>query len=100
MTQEQNPGQQIQVKITDEVLKGVYANSMQVSHTNDEFVLDFMNIFPANGVGIVTSKVIVSPAHYKRVLAAMQQNLKLFEDKFGTIKQSDMPEPKIGFKAE
>ncbi|MEK7651888.1 MAG: DUF3467 domain-containing protein [Patescibacteria group bacterium] len=100
MNNENKQDQQIQVKITDEILKGVYANTMQVSHTPDEFVLDFMNIFPASGVGIVTSKVIVSPAHYKRVLAAMQQNLKLFEDKFGTIKHVDTPEPKIGFRAE
>ncbi len=100
MTQENNQEKQIQVKITDEVLKGVYANTMQVSHTNDEFVLDFMNIFPVNSVGIVTSKVIVSPAHYKRILAAMQQNLKLYEDKFGRIKEGETPEHKIGFKAE
>ena len=56
--QEQNQ-QQMQVKVTDEVLKGVYANMVQVGHAAEEFVLDFMNLFPP--AGIVTARVILSP---------------------------------------
>ncbi len=90
--------QQIQVKVTDEVLKGVYANMVQVSHTPEEFLLDFMNLFPPSG--ILTSRVIVSPAHMKRILAALQENLKRYEDQFGSIKSSDAPAHQVGFRTE
>ncbi|MFQ5901786.1 MAG: DUF3467 domain-containing protein, partial [Thermodesulfobacteriota bacterium] len=40
----------MKVKITDDVLKGVYANSMMVTHTREEFMLDFINNFPPEGI--------------------------------------------------
>lgn len=80
--------QQMQVKVSDEVLKGVYANMMQVAHTPEEFILDFMSIFPP--AGIIASRVIVSPGHLKRMAAALQENLKQYEAKFGEIKAGDI----------
>lgn len=77
-------GQQIPLKIEDQVLKGVYANMMQVAHTAEEFVLDFMNVFPPSG--IVSARVMVSPAHMKRIVAALQENVKRYEQQFGEIK--------------
>jgi hypothetical protein len=87
MPQEQN--QQMQIKITDEILKGVYANAMQVLHTQDEFVMDFMDIFPPNG--IVNARVIVSPANMKRIIEALQENLKKYEEQFSEIKKTTNP---------
>ena len=100
MSQQQAPeGQkQIQVKIPDEVLKGVYANMVQVGHTPEEFVLDFMNI--VGTAGIVNARIIVSPGHFKRLIAAMQGNLKRYEEQFGNIKESREPDHKIGFRTE
>lgn len=94
--QNQTPqqSQQIQVKIADEILKGTYANMMQVLHTKEEFVVDFMNLFPPHG--IVSSRVIISPGHMKRIVAALQENLKNYENAFGQIQPAE--EPKIGFK--
>jgi len=89
---------QIQVKIPDDVLKGAYANMVQVGHGPEEFVLDFMNIFPPSG--IVSARIILSPGHMKRVVSAMQDNLKKYEEQFGAIKPSDQPEHKIGFRTE
>jgi len=94
---EQNQ-QQIQVKIPDKVLKGVYANMAQVGHTPEEFVLDFMNIFPPSG--ILSARVILSPGHFKRLLGAMEDNLKKYEAQFGAVKLADQPEHKIGFRTE
>ncbi len=90
--------QQLQVKVTDEVLKGVYANMVQVGHTPEEFILDFMNLFPPTG--IITSRVILSPGHMKRIVAALADNLKKYEDQFGSIKASEGPSQKIGFRTE
>ncbi len=91
-------GQQMQVKVSDDVLKGVYANMVQVGHTPEEFILDFMSLFPP--AGIVSSRVIVSPAHVKRIIAALQDNLKKYEEQFGTVKSAEVPERKIGFRTE
>ncbi len=59
--------QQIQIKVADEILPGKYSNMAQIVHTKDEFVLDFMNVLPPQG--IITSRVIVSPVHMKRLAA-------------------------------
>ncbi len=95
----QDQGRQIQIKIPDEVLKGAYVNAMQVAHTKEEFILDFMNLSPHQGIGIVNSRVIMSPGHLKRVITALQDNLKKYEDKFGKIEEAEAPE-ELGFKAE
>lgn len=81
---QQKDQQQVQVKIPDDVLKGVYANMVQVGHTPEEFVLDFMNVVGL--AGIVSARVMLSPGHMKRVVAAMQDNLKKYEEQFGAIK--------------
>jgi len=72
--QQQPQGNQLQIKIEDAVFKGVYANMMSVAHAKEEFVIDFMNVFPLQRAGMVTSRVIVSPGHMKRILKAMQAN--------------------------
>ena len=101
MKNEKQPNQssnQMQIKISDEVLKGNYANAMQVAHTKEEFLLDFMNLSPHQGVGIVSSRIIMSPGHMKRVIVALQDNLKKYENQFGKIEQADAPNSEIGFK--
>ena len=87
----QNNKKQMQIKISDEILSGKYANAMQVSHTKEELVLDFINLSPHQGVGIVNSRVIMSPGHVKRVIAALQDNLEKYENLFGRIEQADAP---------
>lgn len=89
-----NQPQQINIKITDEVLAGRYANMMSVSHTKEEFVLDFMNVLPPNG--IVTARVITSPGHLKRIIKALQENLGRYESAFGPVKEAEAPK-EIGF---
>ena len=99
MAQQEPNQQQLQVKMSDEVLKGVYANMVQVGHTPEEFILDFMNLFPP--AGVVSARVIVSPGHIKRIAAALAENIKRYEEQFGTIKASEGPEHKnFGFRTE
>jgi hypothetical protein len=93
------PSQNMNVKITDEVLKGSYANMMTVSHTREEFVLDFLNLLPPQG--IVNARVITSPGHLKRIIAALSENLKKYEDQFGAIQDVTGPSAsEIGFKTQ
>jgi len=95
---QQSP-QNIQIKITDEVLKGVYSNMMQVVHTPEEFIMDFMNVVAPQGV--VGARVIVSPAHIKRIVAALADNIKRYEGQFGTIKEGESGVQKeVGFRTQ
>ena len=88
----------IQIKVSDEALKGSYANMMVVSHTQEEFVLDFMNVVAPNG--IVSARVITSPGHLKRIIAALTDNLKKYESQYGAVKNAPAPlNPEIGFKS-
>jgi hypothetical protein len=88
--------QQIQVKITDEVLKGIYANLAQVAHTKEEFVVDFLSMMPPQG--IVAARVYMSPSHTKRLAAALLDNVKKYEEQFGKIEEGTATAPEIGFK--
>ncbi len=87
---------QIRIKASDETLKGTYANMANVLHTKEEFVLDFLNVFPPTG--ILGARIILSPGHFKRVLVAMTENLKKYENRFGAVETSEAPTGKIGFQ--
>ena len=86
----------IQVQVSPEVLKGVYANQAQVAHTGEEFIMDFFTIMPP--AGTLSSRVVVSPSHFKRLFRAMEENLKKYEEQFGTISLAVVPDTKIEFK--
>jgi hypothetical protein len=91
-------GGQMQVKASDEILRGVYSNMVQVGHTPEEFVLDFINILPPSG--LLNARVIVSPSHFKRLALTIQDNLKRYENEYGTISLAVVPDQKIGFRTE
>ena len=77
------------IQMPDDVLPGRYANQMMVAHTREEFVLDFINLFPPGGV--VTSRVIVSPGHLKRMIRAMRENLDRYEAVHGPVIEAEAP---------
>jgi hypothetical protein len=82
---------EIPVKMPERVLGGVYSNQMMVSHTREEFLLDFVNLFPPQG--IVNARVIVSPGHLKRMIRALRENLARYENRFGAVIEAEPPQP-------
>ena len=86
-------GQEIKVNFPPNLQGGVYSNNMVVTHTKEEFVLDFLMVVPP--AGTVTARVIVSPGHMKRILAALQENISKYENAFGTIQIAEEPKGKI-----
>lgn len=78
------------VKISDEDLKGRYANLVRITHTREEFILDFINMVPPQGA--VTARVITSPGHLKRLIRALSGNLDLYEKNFGSIIEAAEPQ--------
>lgn len=80
---------EVKVYMPNELKGGVYANSMFVSHTQEEFILDFLMI--AQPEGALTARVIVSPGHVKRIVNALSENINKYEEKYGTIKLAEAP---------
>ena len=85
----QNKPNEIRVDFPKELIGGVYSNNMAVSHTKEEFIMDFLMIAPPSGA--VTARVIVSPGHIKRIAKALGDNIARYEKKFGTIQTAEAP---------
>lgn len=76
--------QKIEIQIDPETMKGVYSNITNIAHGQEEFILDFLYVQeqPAP-YGKLVSKVILSPGHARRLLTALQENIRKYEEKFG-----------------
>ncbi len=88
-------GPKIQLQMDDETAQGKYANLVLINHTENEFLLDFAFLQPANSVAKVRSRVISSPRHTKRLMLALQKNVERFEERFGVIEVSGSHEEPI-----
>ncbi len=73
--------------------RGRYSNNMLVSHTREEFILDFLLTAP-NGTQLV-SRVMVSPGHMKRVLSALADNMHKYEANFGEVVAPEVGHPQF-----
>jgi len=92
MTKIQKEGQgqnQINIELSEEVAEGVYANLAMIAHSNGEFVIDFIRLMPGVPKAKVKSRVVITPEHAKRLLAALSDNINKYEEVHGPIKQTD-----------
>ncbi len=87
--------QEVKVNFPENLRGGVYSNYMLVTHTKEEFILDFMMVSPT--VGSVTARVVTSPGHMKRMISALTENLKKYEGKFGELTEAAEPPKPMGF---
>jgi hypothetical protein len=88
MAKENTPQEnQINIELTDEVAEGIYANLAMIAHSNSEFVIDFIRMMPGVPKAKVKARVVITPEHAKRLLFALQDNIKKYEESFGAIKQ-------------
>ncbi len=86
--EKKNPNQ-INIELTEEVAEGVYANLAMIAHSNSEFVIDFIRLMPGVPKAKVKSRIVITPEHAKRLLHALNDNIKKYEDTFGPIKKSE-----------
>jgi hypothetical protein len=84
-----------EIKVADNIPGAEYSNVMQINHNKEEFHLMFFNML--GNTGRVVSKIITNPGHFKRMINAMNDNLKKYEKAHGEIKEADVPEKEIGF---
>lgn len=89
---------QQQIQIADNIPGAEYTNFANISHNQEEFQIMFANVLPPSGK--VVAKIITTPGHFKRIVAAMNDNLQKYEAQFGEIKAAaNLGDKEIGFKA-
>ncbi len=94
----QTPGTpSLAIELTEEVAEGIYANLVMIAHSPEEFVLDFIRVMPGVPKARVRSRIIVSPAHAKRLLMALSDNIGKYEAQFGEIAEPQQREPQFTF---
>ncbi|MFT4875979.1 MAG: hypothetical protein ACI9AU_000004 [Bacteroidia bacterium] len=89
MANDQNKGNQIDIELSEDVADGIYSNLAIISHSNSEFVVDFIRLLPGVPKAKVKSRILLSPQHAKRLQMALIDNIQKFEASFGEIKMQD-----------
>ncbi|RLD83423.1 MAG: DUF3467 domain-containing protein [Bacteroidetes bacterium] len=80
---------QINIELNEEVAQGKYSNLAIITHSSSEFVVDFVRVMPGVPKAQVNSRIILTPEHAKRLMLALQENIKKFESLHGPIKNID-----------
>ena len=76
----------LNIELSQEMAEGVYSNLAIINHSPSEFVVDFIQMMPGLKKAKVKSRVILTPQHAKRLMKALIDNIKKFEDQHGSIK--------------
>ena len=88
--EKKHPAQnQINIELSEEIAEGIYSNLAMIAHSNSEFVIDFIRLMPGVPKARVKSRIIITPEHAKRLLAALKDNISKYEATFGPIKQTN-----------
>ncbi|MBL7926887.1 MAG: DUF3467 domain-containing protein [Bacteroidia bacterium] len=89
MSEQNNPGNQLNIELTEDVAEGIYTNLAIITHSNSEFVVDFVKVMPGVPKAKVKSRIVLTPQHAKRLLSALADNIQKFESMHGPIKETE-----------
>lgn len=81
----QNPNQ-LNIELSEEIAEGIYSNLAIITHSNSEFVIDFIKVMPGVPKAKVKSRIVLTPQHAKRLMKALKENVAKFEAVHGTVK--------------
>ncbi len=82
---------QLQIEIDPATANGSFINMAMVNHTDTEFTLDLIYLQPQAPKAVVRARAITTPKHMKRLLHALEDNIKKYEARFGVIDIADAP---------
>ncbi|WP_459210563.1 DUF3467 domain-containing protein [Aquimarina rhabdastrellae] len=88
---------QLNIELDESIAEGVYSNLAIINHSVSEFVVDFVSIMPGRPKSKVKSRIILTPQHAKRLLKALNDNVKRFEAAHGEIKDYEQPSIPLNF---
>ncbi len=94
---DQQPENQLNIEISEEMAEGTYANLAIITHSHAEFVIDFVSVMPGTPKSKVKSRIIFTPMHAKRFLKALDDNVTRYEAANGTIQDLEQVEIPLNF---
>jgi hypothetical protein len=78
----------LNIELSEEVADGIYSNLAVITHSNAEFVIDFVRVMPGMPKAKVKSRVLLTPQHAKRLMRALQDNIQKYESQHGKISET------------
>ena len=78
---------ELKIELTPEVACGQYSNLAVVSHSANEFFVDFISATPNMPQARVHSRIIMTPENVKNLLFALNDNIRKYEQVFGEIQR-------------
>jgi hypothetical protein len=88
---------QLNIELSEEVAEGIYSNLAIITHSNAEFIIDFIKVMPGVPKAKVKSRILLTPQHAKRLLHALGDNVAKFEQTHGVIQDFDAPGIPVNF---
>lgn len=89
MSDKNVPNNQLNIELSEEIAEGIYSNLAIITHSNSEFVVDFVKVMPGVPKAKVKSRIVLTPQHAKRLLAALTDNVQKYEAVHGPIKETE-----------
>ena len=80
-----NAPKPLSLELKPEIAKGNYSNLAIISHSHSEFIIDFATMLPGLQKPEISSRIVMTPEHAKRLLNALADNIGKYESQFGTI---------------
>ena len=80
---------QLNIELSEEIAEGIYSNLAIITHSNSEFVVDFIKVMPGTPKAKVKTRIILTPQHAKRLMKALGDNVGKFEATHGIIKETE-----------
>lgn len=87
----QNKPTQIDIELSEEIAEGIYSNLAIITHSQSEFVIDFVKMMPGVPKAKVKSRIVLTPQHAKRLVKALADNVATYEQINGKIKDVETP---------
>ena len=93
MDKPNNPENQLNVELSDDIADGIYSNLAIITHSHSEFIIDFVKVMPGVPKAKVKARIILTPQHAKRFLKALKDNIAKYETTHGEIgiPEADFP---------
>ncbi len=83
----QSDDNQINIELSEEMAEGTYSNLAVITHSDAEFIFDFVRIMPGVPKGKVKSRVFMTPKHAKKLYKALEENIKKYESAHGKVEE-------------
>lgn len=77
---------ELKIALDETTAQGIYSNLAILAHSSSEFIIDFVRVVPGVKSAKVQSRIIMTPEHTKRLLRALEDNIRRYEAQHGEIR--------------